>query len=62
MVPVASNGQPAFAVYQRGEDGGYHADAVTVPTVTASGIARIVTFRDPGLFALFGLAPERGAR
>ena len=60
MVPVRANGRPAFAVYQRGGDGTYHADAVTVPTVTATGIARIVTFRDPGLFALFGLPLRRG--
>jgi RNA polymerase sigma-70 factor, ECF subfamily len=61
LVPVMANGQPAFAVYQRERDGAYHADAVTVPTVTATGIARIVTFRDPGLFGLFGLPREHGA-
>ena len=62
MVPVAANGQPALAVYLRGDDGRYHAGAVTVPTVTASGIARIVTFRAPWLFGLFGRPPERGAK
>jgi RNA polymerase sigma-70 factor, ECF subfamily len=41
--------------------GAYRADAVTVPTVTATGIARIVTFRDPGLFVLFGLPMDYGA-
>ncbi|MGD0609223.1 MAG: sigma-70 family RNA polymerase sigma factor [Streptosporangiaceae bacterium] len=61
MVPVMANGQPAFAVYQRGPGGAYRADAVTVPTVTATGIARIVTFRNPGLFALFGLPLDYGA-
>jgi RNA polymerase sigma-70 factor, ECF subfamily len=61
LVPVMANGQPALAVYQRDSGGVYRADAVTVPTVTATGIARIVTFRDPGLFALFGLPPEHGA-
>jgi RNA polymerase sigma-70 factor, ECF subfamily len=60
LVPVRANSQPAFAVYQRGHDGAYHADAVTVPTVTTTGIARIVTFRDPGLFALFGLPRTSG--
>jgi RNA polymerase sigma-70 factor, ECF subfamily len=58
MVPAMSNGQPAFAVYQRERDGVYRADAVTVPTLTTTGIARIVTFRNPGLFALFGLPPD----
>jgi RNA polymerase sigma-70 factor, ECF subfamily len=60
MVPTMANGRPAFAVYRREGDGAYHADAVTVPTVTGTGIARIVTFRDPGLFALFGLPLSRG--
>jgi RNA polymerase sigma-70 factor, ECF subfamily len=55
MVPVAANGQQAFAVYQRQPDGSYHADAVAVPTLTTTGIARIVTFIDPGLFKSFGL-------
>jgi RNA polymerase sigma-70 factor, ECF subfamily len=61
MVPVTANGQPALAVYQRGPDLAYHAHAITVPTVTTTGIARIITFRDPGLFALFGLPPSHDA-
>jgi RNA polymerase sigma-70 factor (ECF subfamily) len=60
LVPVMANGQPGFAVYQRERNGVYQAYAVTVPTVTAAGIARIVTFLDPGLFAAFGLAQEHG--
>ena len=55
LVPVRANGQPAFAAYQREADGTYHAYAVTVPTVTATGIARVVTFFEPGLFGSFGL-------
>jgi RNA polymerase sigma-70 factor, ECF subfamily len=55
LVSVMANGQPAFAAYQRGSDGAYHAYAVTVPTVTATGIARIVTFFNPALFTSFGL-------
>jgi len=61
LVPVMANGQPALAVYQRESDGAHHADAITVPTLTTAGIARIVTFRDPGLFTLFGLPPVLGA-
>jgi RNA polymerase sigma-70 factor (ECF subfamily) len=65
LVPVMANGQPAFAVYQRGRDEAYHAHAVLVPTVTATdtgtGIARIVAFQNPGLFALFGLPREQNA-
>jgi RNA polymerase sigma-70 factor (ECF subfamily) len=55
LVPVMANGQPSFAAYQRGPDGTYRAYAVTVPTVTATGIARIVTFFNPDLFGSFGL-------
>jgi RNA polymerase sigma-70 factor, ECF subfamily len=57
LVPVMANGQPAFAVYQRERDGAYHAHALQVLTVTATGIARIVAFPNPGLFGSFGL-PE----
>jgi RNA polymerase sigma-70 factor, ECF subfamily len=60
MVPAMANGQPAFAVYQRERDGVYRADAITVPTLTTTGIASIVTFRNPGLFALFGLPLDYG--
>src|SRR5437763_14300179 len=54
LVPVRANGQPAFAAYQREPDGAYRAYAITMPTVTATGIARIVTFFDPDLFSSFG--------
>jgi RNA polymerase sigma-70 factor (ECF subfamily) len=58
LVPVTANGQPAFAVYQREPGGAYCAHALQVLTVTPKGIARIVAFADPGLFASFGLPPE----
>src|SRR5580704_5863105 len=61
MVPVLANGEQAFAVYQRGPGGAYHAHAMLVPTITQSGIARIIAFQDPGLFGLFGLPPEHRA-
>jgi RNA polymerase sigma-70 factor (ECF subfamily) len=60
LVPVVANGQPGFAVYQREPGGAYCAHAVQVLTVTPSGIARIVSFVDPGLFASFGLPREHG--
>jgi RNA polymerase sigma-70 factor (ECF subfamily) len=60
-VPVTANGQPAFAVYQREPGGGYHAHAVLVLTVTRAGIARIVSFQNPGLFGSFGLPLEHRA-
>src|SRR5580693_3318621 len=55
MVPAAANGQPAAAAYLRGSDGRYQAYGIVVLTVTTTGIARIVVFADPGLFAWFGL-------
>jgi RNA polymerase sigma-70 factor (ECF subfamily) len=55
MVPTAANGQPAAAVYLRGGDGSYRAYGIVVLTVTTTGIAGIVVFADPGLFASFGL-------
>ncbi len=58
LVPAAANGQPAFAVYQLGDHGVYRAHALQVLTLTASGIARIVVFADPGGLASFGLPPE----
>jgi RNA polymerase sigma-70 factor, ECF subfamily len=61
MVPTMANGQPAFAAYRRGRDGGYEAHAMQVLTVTATGVARLVVFLDPALFAGFGLPPRLAA-
>jgi RNA polymerase sigma-70 factor (ECF subfamily) len=58
LVPAPANGQPAFAVYQREPDGTYQAHAVLVLRLAGTGIARIVSFRDPSLFGSFGLPPE----
>jgi RNA polymerase sigma-70 factor, ECF subfamily len=58
MIPTGANGQPALAAYQRGNDGRYRAYVVQVLTCTTAGVARVVAFRDPGLFARFGLPPE----
>ncbi|HEY3976383.1 MAG TPA: sigma-70 family RNA polymerase sigma factor [Streptosporangiaceae bacterium] len=60
LVGITANGEPAFAVYQRETGGAYGAHALLVPTVTPTGIARMVAFQDPGLFALFGLPREHG--
>jgi RNA polymerase sigma-70 factor, ECF subfamily len=58
LVPVTANGQPAFAVYGRRQDGTYHAHALQVLTLTATGIARIVAFSDASRFSSFGLPSE----
>ncbi|MCO5969035.1 sigma-70 family RNA polymerase sigma factor [Actinoallomurus soli] len=59
-VPTAANGQPAVALYRRGPDGVHHAHAVTVLSAHEMGITRVVVFRDPDLFDLFGLPPALG--
>jgi RNA polymerase sigma-70 factor (ECF subfamily) len=55
MLPTSANGQPAVVAYLRGSDGAHHAFGAAVLTLTATGIARIVVFGDPGLVARFGL-------
>jgi RNA polymerase sigma-70 factor, ECF subfamily len=55
MVAIAANGQPAAAAYRRDEDGALRAFGIAVLDVTATGIARIIVFGDPGLVTLFGL-------
>ena len=59
LIPVGANGQPALAVYLRGRDGRYLAHAIQVLTPTGAGLARIVSFNEPWLFAMFGLAAVR---
>ena len=59
MAATAANGQPAAAAYLRGADGVHRAFGLAVLTVTATGIARIVVFGDPGLVTRFGFPPER---
>ena len=55
LVRTSANGQPALASYGPCGDGLFHAHAVHVLTVRATGIERITAFLDPGLFAAFGL-------
>ena len=49
----------AAAAYLRGADGVHRAFGLAVLTVTATGIARIVVFGDPGLVTRFGFPSER---
>lgn len=57
LVATRANGQPAFGVYMRGEDGGFHPFQLHVLTPTAAGISHVVSFFDLSLFPTFGL-PE----
>ena len=62
LTATGANGQPAFAAYRRGSDGGYHAHAIVVLEVRGAALARIVSFLDPGLFPVFGLPPMTPGR
>jgi RNA polymerase sigma-70 factor (ECF subfamily) len=64
LVPTQANGQPAFAVYMRGEDGVHQAFQLHALTVTDSGVEHVASFFDLALFETFGLPqtlprPER---
>jgi RNA polymerase sigma-70 factor, ECF subfamily len=55
LVPARANGQPAFGMYLRADNGEYRAFALHVLHVTASEIDHVVSFFDTSRFATFGL-------
>ncbi len=55
LVTVAANFQPAFAAYERADDGVHRAHAIMVLTIRGGSIGRIVSFNDDSLFPAFGL-------
>ncbi|MDX6433120.1 MAG: polymerase sigma-70 factor, subfamily [Streptosporangiaceae bacterium] len=55
LVPTRANGQPAFALFTRRDDGIHHAHSIQVLTITKLGVARVVAFHHLGLFTTFGL-------
>lgn len=57
-VPVSANGQPAFAIYRRADDGIPRAEGIQVISLRNSLVAGVVTFLDAGIFARFGLPLE----
>jgi RNA polymerase sigma-70 factor (ECF subfamily) len=61
LVPTSANGQPAFAMYLRGDDGVHRPLQVQVLTITGAGIAQVVAFCDVDLFPVFGLPSRPGA-
>ena len=54
-MPTTANGQPALATYTAAADGLHHPHSLQILTVTPTGLSRIVSFHDPGLFELSGL-------
>lgn len=55
MIATTANGQPAAAVYHRDADGALRAHGIVVLAATATGVSRVVEFRDPPLVGMFGL-------
>jgi RNA polymerase sigma-70 factor (ECF subfamily) len=56
LLPTTANGQPAFALYMRGDDGLHHPACLQVLDLTPAGwIGHVVVFGDLGLFPAFGL-------
>ena len=54
MRATSANGQPAALVHHRDPHGSYQPYGVCVLTITAAGLARISSFGDPALVAVFG--------
>ncbi|MBW1599943.1 sigma-70 family RNA polymerase sigma factor [Streptomyces sp. JJ38] len=57
LVPAPANGQPAFGLYMRAEDGTYQPFHLQVLTLRGTGVAHVAAFFDTELFPTFGL-PE----
>lgn len=59
LIPTSANGQPAFGLYLRGEDGVHRAFNLPVLTIGPDArITHVVTYFDRSLFPLFGLPDE----
>ena len=61
LVPVRANGQPALAAYLPDERGACRGYGIMVLDIDDGMISVITGFPDAGLFAAFGLPPERPA-
>jgi RNA polymerase sigma-70 factor, ECF subfamily len=55
LIPTQANGQPAFGLYMRIEDGTYRPFNLPVLTLGAEGVTHVSAFFDLSLFATFGL-------
>jgi RNA polymerase sigma-70 factor (ECF subfamily) len=59
LVPVAANGQPAFAMYGLEADGRWLAHAIQVIALDAHArISEMIAFLEPAYFRHFGLPDE----
>jgi RNA polymerase sigma-70 factor, ECF subfamily len=55
MLATRANGQPAYGLYMRGEDGTFTPFHLQVLTLGPDGVEHVGAFFEPSLFALFGL-------
>lgn len=55
LIPTSANGQPAFGLYLREDDGDYRPFNLPVLTLGADGVSYVHCFCDLGLFEKFGL-------
>ena len=55
MLPAQANGQPAFGLYMRGDDGVHRAFQLHVVHLRGPAVDHVVAFFDTSLFAKFGL-------
>ena len=59
LVPAHANGQPAFAVYERVEGGGWQPSGIQVLTFEAGKLSQVTCFLDPSLTPRFVPSPLR---
>jgi RNA polymerase sigma-70 factor (ECF subfamily) len=55
LLPAQANGQPAFGLYMRGDDGVHRAFQLHVVHLSGPAVDHVVAFFDTSLFAKFGL-------
>ena len=55
MLQTRANGQPAFGLYMRGDDGGFHPFHLQVLTLGPDGVEHVGAFFEASLFEVFGL-------
>jgi RNA polymerase sigma-70 factor (ECF subfamily) len=58
LVPTTANGQPAYGLYMRDDDGRLRAFQLQQLTLGAHGVTRVTAYFDLRLFDLFGLPME----
>ena len=61
LLPTSANGQPAFAVYERGSARSYLAHGIQLAAMDHASVTGIVSFNDARLVTTFGLPAELSA-